>query len=392
MYVDRRLVARKVEVASALERLCQSLEPSDSQYELAKKRYEAVGLWLAEADDPELKSLSIYLQGSTALGTVIRPIGSLEFDVDLVAFAQSVSAATPPAPFKKKIGDRLKSNGFYAPLLVEKQRCWRLDYANEFHLDITPSIPNPVCRMGGELVPDKALRIWKATNPKSYKAAFLRRAQLLPRWRVEKALSEDARVRADNVEAYPRPRVFKGILPRCVQIQKRHRDRYFENLGADTSLAPISVIITTLSAWSYEYCVSMFVYDDELDLFYDVVRHMPDFIESRVELGSRSWFIWNETTAGENFAEKWNKEPERAEAFFSWHARAVEDIEGLDRLIKSLGSAFGEEPARKVAAAMTDRISGARGAGTLFAAPAIGLSTAPAAASTLVRPNTFFGR
>ena len=31
-------------------------------------------------------------------------------------------------------------------------RCWRLSYANEFHMDITPSIPNPNCRFGGELV------------------------------------------------------------------------------------------------------------------------------------------------------------------------------------------------------------------------------------------------
>jgi len=33
-----------------------------------------------------------------------------------------------------------------------------LNYANEFHMDITPSIMNPECTNGGELVPDKELR------------------------------------------------------------------------------------------------------------------------------------------------------------------------------------------------------------------------------------------
>ena len=37
------------------------------------------------------------------------------------------------------------------------------------------------------------------------------------------------------------------------------------------------------------------------------------------------WYIWNETTHGENFAEKWNRRPERAEAFFAWHARFYSD-------------------------------------------------------------------
>jgi hypothetical protein len=179
---------------------------------------------------------------------------------------------------------------------------------------------------------------------------------------------------------------------------KRHRDCHFYALGGDSSLAPISVIITTLAAWSYEECVSHNEYDDELDLLYDVIRRMPDFIETRFELGRTLWFVWNETTIGENFAEKWNAEPARAEAFFSWHARALADIEGLanieglDRLMKSLGSAFGDEPARKAIDAMTGNITAARKVGALFAAPAVGLSTVPAAAATLVRSNTFFGR
>jgi hypothetical protein len=278
-------------------------------------------------------------------------------------------------------------------LLEEMPRCWRLNYANEFHMDITPSIPHPGCGNGGELVPDKAMKQWVASNPKGYKALFERRAALQPRLRLAKseAFAPDG-ARAD-IEPYPSAGGFKGILRRTVQIEKRHRDVYF--MGLDPCLAPISVILTTLAARSYEYCVTNFIYDSELDVLRDVVRHMPAFIETQVVGGRLRWFIWNETTSGENFAEKWNKEPERAEAFYQWHAQALSDldglpdIEGLDRLHKSLGDSFGRAPVTVALDAMTEEVTAARRAGQLAMAPTIGLISG--VTGTRVRANTFYG-
>jgi len=85
-------------------------------------------------------------------------------------------APITPAALKKAVGDCLRGNGNYSPLLEEMPRCWRLNYANEFHLDITPSIPNPNCPLGGELVPDKTLKEWMTSNPKAYKWLFEQRA------------------------------------------------------------------------------------------------------------------------------------------------------------------------------------------------------------------------
>ena len=108
-----------------------------------------------------------------------------------------------------------------------------------------------------------------------------------------------------------------------MQIAKRHRDIMFVD---DPDVAPLSVIITTLASRSYEWCVTNREYDNELDLLFDVIRHMPDTIEMCHVDGRDQWFIWNETTGDENFAEKWNRRPERAEAFFTWHARFCSDL------------------------------------------------------------------
>jgi hypothetical protein len=131
----------------------------------------------------------------------------------------------------------------------------------------------------------------------------------------------------------------------------------------------LSVIITTLASRSYEWCVTNREYDNELELLFDVIRHMPDTIEIRHAEGHMQWFIWNETTSGENFAEKWNRRPERAEAFYAWHHRLSSDlaqleaVSGLDRLGDLLKRLFGSRPSTAAINAITERVSTAASRG-----------------------------
>jgi hypothetical protein len=391
-YVESMLQARRTQMVEVLETVCESVELSASQFALAKQRYEGVGACLAGSDNPVLRAIVIYLQGSTALQTTVRPIGVNEHDVDLVAHMSHLGVQISPAALKKVIGECLQANGNYAPLLEEMPRCWRLSYANEFHLDITPSIPNPACLSGGELVPDKTLKMWKPSNPRGYNRLFEERSKLVPLIRLREQIAVDSG--EARVEPYPESRGFKGILRRTVQIAKRHRDIIFVD---DPEVAPLSVIITTLASRSYEWCVRNREYDNELELVYDVIHHLPDTIEARHVRGGVQWFIWNETTTGENFAEKWNRRPGRAEAFYAWHDRLCSDltrldaVSGLDRLDNVLKGLFGSRPARTAMDTLTDRVSAARRMGNLHVAPAIGLGVGALPASTAVRANTFYG-
>jgi hypothetical protein len=92
-----------------------------------------------------------------------------------------------------------------------------------------------------------------------------------------------------------------------VQLLKHHRDIYFEHITEE--VVPISIIITTLAARSYEYCVKMSPFDTELDVLLATIRKMPDFIERPVLEGRVVYWVPNETTQGENFADRWNTEP-----------------------------------------------------------------------------------
>ncbi len=383
-------LGRKTQFVGILENICQALELTATQYETAKSRYETIGKYLTEADDIFLKKSAIYPQGSISLGTTVRPMGREEYDIDLVCIVPSMSPETPPETLKKIVGDRLKENERYKGILEEKLRCWRINYANEFHLDITPSIPNPSCRNEGELVPDKKLKEWKPSNPKGYRRSFEDCAKLQPRMSLFTASMSEART---NIEDLPAPTKFKGVLKRCVQICKRHRDLWFE--GAE--VAPISIIITTLAAKSYRHCVLNRLYDTEFDLLLDVIREMPQFIEMK-KIGNRTmYFVWNDSTSGENFAEKWNEDVRLPRAFFAWQKEILGDLEeflnqqGLDTLRNSLNASFGEDVVGKAFGSLTDTVSGLRTSHILSVSSSLGL-VRPNTKTVPVRHNTFFGR
>lgn len=392
------LVTRKKQmVVGLLDQLCQQIEITETQYQTAKDRYEAVGLWLSRSNSPDLEQVQIYPQGSVALGTTIKPLASNEFDVDLVCHLPTLPHTSDARAIKALIGTRLKENAIYKGMLEEKQRCWRINYANEFHLDITPSIGNPYCHQAGELVPDKALAEWKPTNPKGYIIKFDQYAAISPRFYMTE--TKLAKGPYDGVDPLPEQTFSKPFLKRIVQLLKRHRDQMF--VGKNQAyLAPISVIITTLVGWAYAKCATQQAYTDTFDFITAVIREMPTFIIIEMRSGGQHFRIENETTAGENFADKWNRNPRLAHAFYDWHHDALTSvesllqIEGVDLFAESLSNKFGakKEHVREALTGIIKPIGQARSAGVLAVAPVLGLITSQAYGSVAVPKNTFFGR
>jgi hypothetical protein len=377
---------QKSQLIGILESICQQLELSETQYENAKSRYTAVGNWLSTSDNTLFHEAKIYPQGSFSIRTTVKPLGKEEYDLDLVCLVPKFTHQTQPWALKRLIGDRLRANATYKGMIEEKPRCWRITYANEFHLDITPSIYNPACNQGGELVPDKNINQWKPSNPRGYRLWFEERAKLQPR-----LLFLESPLAKSQIEALPGPTTFKGFLPRVVQICKRHRDIWFSN--RNTEFAPISIILTTLIAKSYNYCVANLIYENEFDLLIAVLRNAEAFIEID---NLKRYYVWNDTTTKENFAEKWNHDTRFADSFFSWHKQALIDfknlqfLSGLDQVQKALSPAFGENLVSKALSAHTSSISAYREKGMLAVGTGLGLASSQHK-TVPIRANTFFG-
>jgi len=309
-----------------LELACQQLDITDSERSEATSHYEAVGQWLGSSNHPLLQDALIYPQGSIRIGTATRAVSRNEIDVDLMCHLPYLDRNVSPKEVRDIVGNRLLEHGTYAQMLQPLNRGWRLIYANQFHLDITPSIDDLCHAKNGVLVPDRELQDWKASNPRDYAVWFEDIATRTP-W----TWSEVSEARAE-VEDLPHELQFKGPLRRMVQIMKRHRDVWCSQFSAtERKLAPISVIITTLASHAYQACLNK-PFLNALELFEEVVALMPQYIVPHLgtQGGVEHW-VANPEHDQENFADKWLLHPERKKGFERWHAKFTEDLKALTK-------------------------------------------------------------
>lgn len=386
----------KHELFKVLDKLGSKLDIAKAQYEKAKKRYEAVGKWLASGEycltggnRVCLRDGEIYPQGSIRLATAVKPIGQGEFDVDLVFFSPNISKYDiEPSELNRLIGDRLRENDDYRRMMDASpnngrlKRGWRITYADEFHLDITPSINNHTEYNNSEYVPDRKIQDWKPSNPRDYAVWFDNSAAKLPSWSFVFEDSISIAMESHQVTDFPENEEMKPLLKRYVQILKRHRDEMFK--GKEQK--PISIIITTLATHAYNECVQSKVYDNELDLLVDVIRGMPNYIIK----DSGHYFILNPTTKYENFAERWNEVPAKKTAFDQWHENvlyffeSILNIYGKDKVFVALEEGFGHDVVSMINDDINKKVETLRKEGLL----GLGLSQASA---DPIKKNTFYG-
>lgn len=307
---------RTNKISMLLEKIAEELDIPESLYLEAKNRYESVGEWLSKDDsllivyNPE-----IYPQGSFLLGTVIKPISNKdEYDIDLVCFLADLDKSeTSQSELKSIVGARLKENDTYERLLDEEgRRCWTLDYANEFHMDILPSIADDELRARDVLHKDAILITdkkkiengdaeWPKSNPKGYAKWFFSRQEI-----VYMAIKKQiAKILEKSIDDIPHYKV-KTPLQRVVQILKRHRDIFFSN--KQEKYKPISIIITTLVAN---------IYQGQEDIYTTLSDILHGINEDIVKQGGK-FNIPNPANPEENFADKWNEDEKLSLAFFDW--------------------------------------------------------------------------
>lgn len=301
----------KQEFSQLLRIIAELLDIPDSKYEEAVAKYEAVGKWLDGKDSTlSVYKPVIYPQGSFRLGTMIKPIGNGdEYDIDLVCRLEIEKEYITQKQLKQMVGDRLRENKVYKDMLREGRRCWILDYANEFHMDILPAIPDYKKLNDAILITDKKLYNWQHSNPKGYALWF---AEQMKTVFLERKLAYAKSIKA-NVEEVPDYKI-KTPLQRSIQLLKRHRDVYFGRKDDK----PISIIITTLAARFYK---------NESDLFEaitNIANRMSDVRYLKNPDGM--YYIPNPVNPDENFADKWNEDPQLPQAFFEWLGQLQDDF------------------------------------------------------------------
>lgn len=189
---------------------------------------------------------------------------------------------------------------------------------------ISPTIP-PIW------IADEKLQKWLPTNPKGYAAWFKNRT----RDQFETEMRKVALFREAKIEAVPLNKI-KTPLQRSIQILKRHRDMIFIK---DQKGKPISMIIATLAAHFY---------NNEPDIV-EALQSIVPKIQTHVNNLKGLPYVPNPACPDEDFADKWQDNPQLRENFISWVGQFQEDFDKalqqreVDTVAVFLERPFGEK-------------------------------------------------
>ncbi|MES0178989.1 nucleotidyltransferase [Mesorhizobium sp. M0025] len=330
------------QVEKFLQALVGELAIPVSRYEQAETSYKSLGDWFHRPEstvrnfDP-----AVYVQGSFRLGTAIRPISDAEeYDVDSVCELKKLTKnELTQFDLRQLLGHEIKAyhdaKGMTKPVR-EGRRCWILSYADgaQFHMDVLPSLPNgseqrllleraqfdarwadTAIAITDRDVPTYRVRTanWPRSNPKGYGEWFKSRmASVLARRKQVLVESLKRQGVTASVEKLPDYRV-RTPLQAAVMLLKRHRDNMFTG---EPDVKPISVIITTLAGHAY----------GEQDAISGALSSILEGMERYIHHDGTKYIIANPTDPFENFADRWEKDPRKAKAFFRWLEQARQDF------------------------------------------------------------------
>jgi hypothetical protein len=365
----------------AFERLCVQVQMTPAQFDDAQARYGAVAEWLgAPASVIGLFNPTIYPQGSLRIGTTVRPLLNVEFDLDLVV-ELALPGRPDPVALYKLLWHRLGEHDDYKRMREPKNRCSRLNYADRFHLDLLVAVPDPERGGTAILVPDREKKKLKPSDPKGYAEWFETESMMHIKVAMD-TLGIELRATVEPLEQ-PEAVERKAALKRTVQLLKVARNVAF---AKRPEIAPASVVITTLAAQMYR----------GEPLCADAMRSIVEQLSVRLQ-SSAPQPVLNPVNPGENFSERWQNEPETYLAFRAWIDGLRRQLDalteargaGLARLLREI---FGDRAVAGVFSAEVSAVETARGQGNLRVAPATGaLAWGAHATGIPVRRNTFFG-
>jgi len=160
--------------------VCEELQISQTRYGLAEDRYKAIAKYLETDGSPFNKYRpDIYPQGSMRLNTTVKPIDG-PHDLDFVLqLSVHYKVYEDPMRLINGLYAYMCNSDIYRSMTTKLNRCVRVEYKDDFYLDILPACCNFDLPGTCLMVPDREVKGWKHSNPKGYAERSLRRSEFL---------------------------------------------------------------------------------------------------------------------------------------------------------------------------------------------------------------------
>lgn len=240
----------------------------------------------SEASDLESIFISFFPQGSYSTGTTIKPKESDEYDIDAVLLL-NLKESEEPKDILYQIRDQITSHKEFEKKAEVKDRCVRINYAGDFHVDIVPALPY------GEIIkiPSNKEQAWSETNP----AGFTEWCNTIDK--------ESDRYYSD-----------------IVKMTKHWRDN---KVGEDT--APKSILLATIIGHNFKKMPSL------AETLIKTLEEIIDFLDNLT--ASQNIVINNPSLLQENIARDWdiNKANRFLTKVKKFHDDAVSALDDKDK-------------------------------------------------------------
>src|ERR1700761_9481821 len=163
------LQEKRTQIDDLLDRMAEELQLDDTRKARMRQHYEAIKDWI-DSDEKFFKPYryDVYPHGSARILTTVKPVGREEFDLDVVIHLKTKWNTHTPKRIYEELKRRLEEHTIYKGMLEPKNRCIRLNYAGDFHMDILPGIQENEWEENRIMVPDRELGGWVSSNPRGY--------------------------------------------------------------------------------------------------------------------------------------------------------------------------------------------------------------------------------
>lgn len=279
-----------------LARIAQNLQLDDTRKARMEQAYKAIST-LLDLDQGFFKiyDIDVYPQGSVLTGTTVKPYRGSEFDLDIVVLINELYYKFTPSEIYDALLKKLENDDRYRDKLEKKNRCVRINYANDFHMDILPACIMTYGKTSLK-IPDRQLRGWSITDPKGFAEWFLGKANITYSQPVLERYYRGLIELKAEVEELPDDSYYlKKPLQRGVQLIKRFRDIYF---AKDDTYATSSIVITTLMGLNY----------DGENSIYETIDNCLNKVRSQYAnaiINNKRFIIQNPVHPEENFTDSW---------------------------------------------------------------------------------------
>ncbi|WP_220763363.1 nucleotidyltransferase [Flavobacterium sp. UMI-01] len=249
----KKYTEQEYEKDELLAIIASNLELDATRKQQMESAYRAVNDVLSK-DEEFFKNItiSVYAQGSLLIDTTIKPLSGEEFDLDIVLHIKDSYRNYTPSEIYEALYRVLSNHDTYRPLLQRKNRCIRIDYNSDFHMDILPGCIITINNNRLMIAENERRNSWSRTNPKDYGTWF---KEIAERNKGSFILNErynlmlKAKVETEDLplEVYQ-----KTPLQSTVQIVKRYRDLFYQDKDTSKMPAVSSIVLTTLIAQCHE--------------------------------------------------------------------------------------------------------------------------------------------